>query len=121
MDNLVKPLAGDDSYVKDIEEAILNLEVMPSINLEVMPSMRALMTAGPAFNRDNTAGYNCSYMPVDDRCQRFLIRSLRVTRRSLLRIARRVGLRHYDRSLHCFIVAKYQSGMYLRFALLVPS
>jgi len=28
--------------------------------------MRALMTAGPAFNRDNTAGYNCSYMPVDD-------------------------------------------------------
>jgi ribonucleoside-diphosphate reductase alpha chain len=58
MDNLVKPLAGDDSYTKDIEEAILNLEVMPS--------MRALMTAGPAFNRDNTAGYNCSYMPVDD-------------------------------------------------------
>ncbi|MGJ8660431.1 MAG: ATP cone domain-containing protein [Bacteroidota bacterium] len=58
MDNLVKPLAGDDSYVEDIENAILNLEVMPS--------MRALMTAGPAFNRDNTAGYNCSYMPVDD-------------------------------------------------------
>tara|TARA_R110002074_G_scaffold143995_4_gene291366 strand:- start:1519 stop:3426 length:1908 start_codon:yes stop_codon:yes gene_type:complete len=58
MDNLVKPLAGEDSYTKDIEEAILNLEVMPS--------MRALMTAGPAFNRDNTAGYNCSYMPVDD-------------------------------------------------------
>jgi ribonucleoside-triphosphate reductase (thioredoxin) len=58
MDNLVKPLAGYDSYVKDIENAILNLEVMPS--------MRALMTAGPAFNRDNTAGYNCSYMPVDD-------------------------------------------------------
>ena len=58
MDNIVKPTAGDDSYIKDIEEAILNLEVMPS--------MRALMTAGKAFNRDNTAGYNCSYMPVDD-------------------------------------------------------
>ena len=58
MDNLVKPVAGDDTYIKDIEEAILNLEVMPS--------MRALMTAGKAFNRDNTAGYNCSYMPVDD-------------------------------------------------------
>jgi ribonucleoside-diphosphate reductase alpha chain len=28
--------------------------------------MRALMTAGPAFLRDNTAGYNCSYLPVDD-------------------------------------------------------
>jgi len=36
------------------------------INLEVMPSMRALMTAGPALDRDNTAGYNCSYLPVDD-------------------------------------------------------
>ena len=36
------------------------------LNLEVMPSMRALMTAGPALERDNTAGYNCSYMPVDD-------------------------------------------------------
>ena len=34
--------------------------------LEVMPSMRALMTAGPALERDNTAGYNCSYLPVDD-------------------------------------------------------
>lgn len=24
------------------------------------------MTAGPALNRDNTSGYNCSYLPVDD-------------------------------------------------------
>jgi ribonucleoside-diphosphate reductase alpha chain len=30
-----------------------------------MPSMRALMTAGPALERDNTAGYNCSYIPID--------------------------------------------------------
>ena len=35
-------------------------------NLDVMPSMRALITAGPALDRDNTAGYNCSYLPVDD-------------------------------------------------------
>ena len=34
-------------------------------NLEVMPSMRALMTAGPALSRDNVAGYNCAYLPVD--------------------------------------------------------
>ena len=34
--------------------------------LDVMPSMRALMTAGLALERDNTAGYNCSYLPVDD-------------------------------------------------------
>ena len=36
------------------------------LNHEVMPSMRAVMTAGEALNRDNTAGYNCSYLPVDD-------------------------------------------------------
>ena len=30
-----------------------------------MPSMRALMTAGPALERNNVAGYNCAYMPVD--------------------------------------------------------
>lgn len=35
-------------------------------NLEVMPSMRSVMTAGPALERDNTAGYNCSYLPIDD-------------------------------------------------------
>jgi ribonucleoside-triphosphate reductase len=38
-------------------------------NLEVMPSMRALMTAGPALERDNIAGFNCSYIPIQDqRC-----------------------------------------------------
>ena len=36
------------------------------LNHEVMPSMRAVMTAGEALARDNTAGYNCSYLPVDD-------------------------------------------------------
>lgn len=36
------------------------------INKDVMPSMRALMTAGEALKRDNTCGYNCSYVVVDD-------------------------------------------------------
>ena len=36
------------------------------MDLSVMPSMRALMTAGAALDRDNVAGYNCSYLPVDD-------------------------------------------------------
>src|SRR5210317_75084 len=58
MDNVVRPKLGDDTYVNSIRDAILNLEVMPS--------MRAMMTAGPALERDNTAGYNCSYLPVDD-------------------------------------------------------
>lgn len=34
-------------------------------NLEVMPSMRSLMTAGPALDRDNMAGFNCAYLVVD--------------------------------------------------------
>ena len=34
-------------------------------NLEVMPSMRCLMTAGEALDRDNMAGFNCSYIAVD--------------------------------------------------------
>ena len=41
----------------DLETAILNLDIMPS--------MRALMTAGVAAERDNTCIYNCSYLPVD--------------------------------------------------------
>jgi len=42
---------------KELEEAVLNLEIMPS--------MRALMTAGEALKRDNVAGYNCSYVAVN--------------------------------------------------------
>ena len=34
-------------------------------NLEVMPSMRALMTAGKALEDNNIAGYNCAYLSVD--------------------------------------------------------
>ena len=58
MDNVVRPVAGDNTYIDQLEEAILNLSVMPS--------MRSLMTAGPAASRDNTCMYNCSYLPVDD-------------------------------------------------------
>lgn len=35
-------------------------------NLEVVPSMRAIMTSGDALERQNVAGYNCSYLPIDD-------------------------------------------------------
>jgi len=48
----------DHKVYNEIREAILGLEIMPS--------MRAMMTAGIALERDNTAGYNCSYLPVDD-------------------------------------------------------
>ena len=36
------------------------------LNLEVMPSMRALMSAGNALARDHVAGFNCSYVAVDN-------------------------------------------------------
>jgi ribonucleoside-diphosphate reductase alpha chain len=58
MTNVVRPKVGPEYNLSDLEQAVLSLEVMPS--------MRAMMTAGPALTRDNTAGYNCSYLPVDD-------------------------------------------------------
>ena len=42
---------------KELQDAVLNLEIMPS--------MRALMTAGVALERCHVAAYNCSYLPVD--------------------------------------------------------
>ena len=35
-------------------------------DLKVMPSMRCIMTAGPALEKENVAGYNCSYIQVDN-------------------------------------------------------
>ncbi|SVB75558.1 uncharacterized protein METZ01_LOCUS228412, partial [marine metagenome] len=34
--------------------------------LDVMPSMRCLMTAGPALEKENIAGYNCAFVKVDN-------------------------------------------------------
>ena len=42
----------------ELEQAVLGLEIMPS--------MRALMSAGRALERDNVAGFNCSYVAVDN-------------------------------------------------------
>ena len=46
----------DKHLLSELKSAVLNLEIMPS--------MRALMTAGEALQRDNVAGYNCSYVTV---------------------------------------------------------
>ena len=62
-----------DRYITNVVEPVLgdaNKEVIDNIrkaifNLEVMPSMRSLMTAGEALRRDNVAGYNCSYIPIN--------------------------------------------------------
>jgi ribonucleoside-triphosphate reductase (thioredoxin) len=58
MDNVVSRKVDDKGVIDSIREAILSLSVMPS--------MRMMMTAGPALDRDNTSGYNCAYMAVDD-------------------------------------------------------
>ena len=48
----------DKSLRKELEDAV--------VGSEVMPSMRSIMTAGDALERQNIAGYNCSYLPIDD-------------------------------------------------------
>ena len=64
MDFMVNHLEAEHGHVV---ETPTKLKVQEAIEkLEVMPSMRAIMTAGKALDRDNTAGYNCSYLPIDD-------------------------------------------------------
>ena len=55
--NVIRDMVDPATKYK-LEQAILGLEVMPS--------MRSLMTAGLAADRDNTCMYNCSYLAVDD-------------------------------------------------------
>ena len=47
----------DSSLRQELKDAVLNLEIMPS--------MRSLMTAGEALTRDNTAGYNCAFIAIN--------------------------------------------------------
>mgnify|MGYP003964261747 FL=1 len=59
----IQKLEPDTAHVTikvrdELEEAVLNLDVMPS--------MRALMSAGKALEQDNVAGFNCSYVAVDN-------------------------------------------------------
>lgn len=60
--NIVVPKMVDDVACYDFAGSIGDAIT----NLEVMPSMRALMTAGPPAERENTCIYNCSYLPIDD-------------------------------------------------------
>ena len=47
-----------DNTYDELQEAILHKEVMPS--------MRSMWCAGPALDQNNMAGYNCSYVAVDN-------------------------------------------------------
>jgi len=64
VDSVVVP-AMSKSKMKNSEEVIMKLRKAIKA-MEVMPSMRAMMTAGPALERDNTCAFNCAYLPVDD-------------------------------------------------------
>ena len=63
--NVIKPKLMPLPSDGDIETVVQSLRAAIK-NKEALPSMRAMMTAGPALERDNVAGYNCSYLPVDD-------------------------------------------------------
>jgi len=62
LEERVSQVAGlDVSLLNDlckVEDAILNLQVMPS--------MRAMMTAGRALKRDHLAAYNCAAIAVNN-------------------------------------------------------
>ena len=47
----------DDKIFEEVHNAV--------VDHKIMPSMRALMTAGPALDRDHIAAYNCSFIAVD--------------------------------------------------------
>jgi ribonucleoside-diphosphate reductase alpha chain len=56
-----------ESYSLEAYEQIPWDDLQQAIyNLEVMPSMRLIMTAGKAAARDHAAIYNCTYLPIDD-------------------------------------------------------
>jgi ribonucleoside-diphosphate reductase alpha chain len=59
LDHLFKEYGYEPSskLIQELKQAVLDRNVMPS--------MRAVMTSGPALERDHVAGYNCSFVPVD--------------------------------------------------------
>lgn len=64
IDFMVNHLQKNNGYNPPQEQ----IEAVRQYILEhkALPSMRALMTAGPALERNNIAGYNCSYVVVDN-------------------------------------------------------
>jgi len=58
VDNMFVGKNVPDGFRDEVYNAILSFGVMPS--------MRSLWCAGPAMERDNTCGYNCSFLPIDN-------------------------------------------------------
>jgi ribonucleoside-diphosphate reductase alpha chain len=60
-----------EDHLKEMHNFVLDKDVRKKLeesvlSLKTMPSMRCLMTAGEALKRENVAGYNCSYVAVDN-------------------------------------------------------
>jgi ribonucleoside-diphosphate reductase alpha chain len=56
-------LAENHNYIPN-EKLVAELKEFV-FERNVMPSMRSVMTSGAALERDNVAGYNCAFLPVD--------------------------------------------------------
>lgn len=54
-----------DSHNFDLKKQLRKELETAVLNLEVMPSMRCLMTAGEALAKDHMASYNCAFLAVD--------------------------------------------------------
>jgi group I intron endonuclease len=63
VDRYIEYFKSHTESKKDIDWVELKNAIL---NLEVMPSMRCMMTAGKALEKDQVAGYNCSYIPIDN-------------------------------------------------------
>lgn len=63
-DFMTKHLYEKHQY--SIAPTLLNQLEQAVLSLEVMPSMRLMMTAGPAVQRAEVAAYNCAYLPIDN-------------------------------------------------------
>ena len=63
-DYMLNHLFKEHSY--EPESKLIEELKLAVFNRNVMPSMRSVMTAGAALDRDHVAGYNCSFVPVDN-------------------------------------------------------
>jgi ribonucleoside-diphosphate reductase alpha chain len=60
---MTKHLKQNHNYIPN-EKLVAELKEFV-FERNVMPSMRSVMTSGAALERDNVAGYNCAFVPVD--------------------------------------------------------
>jgi len=63
VERLMSYLTSKHPIVHEVEDSL----TQAILNLEVMPSMRLLMSAGEACERDNIAAYNCSYIAINNK------------------------------------------------------